>query len=229
VNLLAKYEWLLFDADNTLFDFDNASINAFHQTLLDYDIELGENSYLVYKEINLKVWEELEMGLIDQVELRRKRFSLFLDHFNLDKDPVKMNKDYLHNLVLKSELIHDSIRTLNYLKPLFKLGIITNGLKEVQRPRIKKVEIEEYFEVIIVSDEIGHAKPRKEFFDHTFMEIGHPSKEKVMVIGDSLKSDIKGGLDYGLDTCWYNPNLKKNNHSWQPTFTIRKLSSLIGS
>lgn len=226
MNLLSKYNWLLFDADNTLFDFDGASKNAFYKTLEDYKIEIATDPYPVYKKINLNVWAELEQGLIDQVELRKKRFSLFLNHFNIDFDPVQMNSDYLDNLVEKSELIHDCILTLDRLKSEFKLVIITNGLKEVQRPRIKKVGIEHYFEEIIVSDEIGYAKPQKEFFDHTFEKIGNPEKSAVLVIGDSLKSDIQGGNSYGVDTCWYNPNVKINEPNSQATFTIKSLKAL---
>ena len=104
--------------------------------------------------------------------------------------------------------------------------MITNGLKEVQRPRIAQAKMEKHFEVIVVSDEIGVSKPHEGFFQHAFEKMGKPTKSEVIVVGDSLNSDIQGGNNFGVDTCWFNPNSAANLTEHKPTFQIQNLESL---
>ena len=105
--------------------------------------------------------------------------------------------------------------------------LVTNGLKEVKRPRFNASSIIKYFEGIVVSDEIGVAKPQKEYFDYAFQAAGNPLKEKVLMVGDSLSSDIKGGNDYGIDTCLYIKGEKSFSEKIKPKFTIGSLRELL--
>ncbi|MEM1120792.1 MAG: YjjG family noncanonical pyrimidine nucleotidase [Bacteroidota bacterium] len=221
-----KYEWLLFDLDNTLLDFDQAALRAFQQTLAIFNIRSQPHYYKLYKKINNKVWRDYENKAISSVALRPKRFELFLAETAQKADPNIMSATYLKLLVKHSTLLEDAKELLDFLQPNYKMAIITNGLKEVQRPRLALTKIDHYFEAIIVSDEIGVAKPQKAYFDHTFQQIQHPDKSSVLVIGDGLNSDIKGGYNFGLDTCWLNPKGQQNTLDLQPTYEIQKLAAL---
>ncbi|MEM7103609.1 MAG: YjjG family noncanonical pyrimidine nucleotidase [Bacteroidota bacterium] len=215
-----KYEWLLFDADNTLFDFDGSAELAFWATLEEMGMQRQADYFQTYLKINKKVWKELEEQKITQDELRSKRFDLFLQATNHRGDPIHMNHKYLMNLVDHTKMLPGAVDLLKNLESKFKLAIITNGLKEVQRPRINRADIGNFFHTIVVSDEIGYSKPHKGFFDYTFNQIGHPAKDQVLVIGDSLSSDITGGNNYGVDTCWYNPTHKASPPESKPTFEV---------
>ncbi len=220
------YEWLFFDLDNTLLDFDRSSKYAFEKAFADFKIPFNSSYYGIYNQINKEHWLAFEQGKISQEVLRTKRFEVFFEAIRKDCDASDFSACYLSNLASVRFLLDGAMPLLDRFKGQFRLMIITNGLKEVQRPRIKINELEPYFDRIVVSDEIGVAKPHKGFFDYAFNEIGNPSKEKVLVIGDSLSSDIAGGNQYGLDTCWYNPQKKQNKTNHKPTFEIDNLASL---
>ena len=222
-----KYQWLLFDADNTLFDFDGAAKLAFQDTLKAFDIAYHPHYINLYQSINNIVWAAYENGQLKSKVLRTKRFEMFLKEIGKDGSADKMNVFYLNSLIINSSLIKGARNLLNKLYQNYKLVLITNGLKEVQRPRLAQTGLTKYFEAIIVSDEIGVGKPQKGFFDYTFEQIKHPPKERVLVIGDNIHSDIKGGIDYGLDTCWYNPFGRQNESSLLPTFEIKKLDEIV--
>ena len=221
-----KYQWLLFDADNTLFDFDGAARSAFTATLEHFEIKGTKNFHAIYKRANSFVWKQLEDGKITTEELRYKRFALFLEKIKMERDPMAMNTTFLNELVEHSTLLEEAKPLLDRLHGQYRMAIITNGLKEVQRPRISKVALTEFFDEIIVSDEIGVAKPDAGFFEHTFEAINHPQKDEVLVIGDNLNSDIRGGNGFGLDTCWYNPKGKDKFDKIKPTYEIKQLSEL---
>lgn len=221
-----KYQWLLFDADNTLFDFDGAAKLAFRDTLEQFQIPYRSHYLNIYKSVNNIVWKDYEEGKLSAKVLRSKRFELFLKEIEQERKPDAMNVFYLNRLIANSELIRGARTLLDKLQQHYKMVIITNGLKEVQRPRLKLTRLTPYFETIVVSDEIGVGKPQRGFFDYTFSQINHPNKTDVLVIGDNLNSDIKGGVDYGLDTCWYNPFGKDNETEIKPTYEIRKLKEL---
>ena len=223
-----KYTHLLFDADNTLFDFDGSSVQAFDKFVNHIGLDPQKDYYAIYQVGNHQVWADFEQGEITADVLRWKRFDLFFKAIGYDGDSHKANRLYLDFLVDFASLIPGVRGLLDQLRlDGFKLVIITNGLKEVQKPRILKQNLTDYFQSIIVSDEIGIAKPDPQFFKIAADSINHPDKDKVLVIGDSLTSDIQGGNNYGYDTCWYNPNGKSNATSAKPTYIISDLKELI--
>jgi YjjG family noncanonical pyrimidine nucleotidase len=197
------FEWLLFDFDNTLVDFHEASELAFHKTLKDYNIEFEESYYGIYGKINAKVWSDFEQKLITAEDIRRLRFTLFLKEIGIeDIDGLMVNSKYLTNLIEYTNIRPEVVAMLNRLQTKFKVSIITNGLKEVQRARLAKCKIDHLFDSIVVSDEIGVAKPDNAFFEYTISTIEQRiDKEKILVIGDSLKSDIAGAKLFGLKSC----------------------------
>ena len=223
-----SYQWLLFDADGTLFDYDQAERNALKNTFAQLGYPF-ETEYLAeYRRVNHEIWLQFERGDIDQITLRTRRFELLFQAVNLQADPQAFSPTYLANLAQQTCLIDGARETVRLLGDRFELAIITNGLKEVQRPRFAKSAIHKYLTQIVISDEVGVAKPDPGIFDVAFAQMNQPAKDEVLIIGDSLTSDIRGGLNYGIDTCWFNPAGKRNYHSFVPTYEIGRLDELPG-
>jgi YjjG family noncanonical pyrimidine nucleotidase len=222
-----RYPWILFDADDTLFDFKRSARHALALTLEDYKIEATETHFQIYETINHEVWLAFERLEITATELRKIRFERFLEVIGEYRDPLELNRYYL-NLLSKTRFMLDGAMELVELlhQKKYRMGLITNGLKEVQRPRIAHAKMDKYFKVIVVSDEIGVSKPHEGFFEYTYVEMGRPDKAEVIVVGDSLNSDIQGGINFGVDTCWFNPHGASNLTDHQPTYQIQKLNEL---
>jgi 2-haloacid dehalogenase len=223
-----KYDWLLFDLDNTILDFDQAMVFGFEKTINDFKIPFDENHFSIYQNINHGCWADLEKGIITQDELRTLRMERFLNHIDSTHNPIHFSVTYHGNLSAKIFWMDNAQSLIEAWSSQFKLALVTNGLKEIQRARLVKSDLEKHFHHVVISDEIGVAKPHAGFFDHVFDKINFPEKEKVMIIGDSLSSDIRGGNDYGIDTCWLNLNGKVAPEDNVPTFTIEKLEELQG-
>ena len=223
------YDWLLFDADNTLFDFTNAARIAFSAVLGRMKCtELDDTYWNIYRVANHEVWTEFESGKITALALRSERFRRFLKRSGLSGDSLVMSNYFLEQLVVATKLLQGVPQLLDALAPHYGLMIITNGLHEVQRPRIQHTGLSAWFEHIVVSDEIDVKKPQPEFFDYAFQQIGQPDRARVLVIGDSLSSDVAGGANYGLHTCWFNPERQPNPTSLRPTYQIQSLQELSG-
>lgn len=222
-----KYEIIIFDADETLFDFKKSERDAFKNTMLEFDIEYDENHHLtIYQGINSSIWKEFEKGLITQEKLKVERFKRLSDKLNAGFDENEFAKAYMKNLSNASFLYDDSIELVESLHKDFRLTIVTNGLKDVQDNRIRKSIIAKYFEDIVVSEEVKVAKPDPKIFEHVLNNIKHTDKSKVLMVGDSLTSDIQGGINFGVDTCWFNPNKNENKTSIKPTYEISSLMEL---
>lgn len=227
INMEKKYKWLLFDADNTLLDFSGTARKAFDYALKAEGLEPTEEHWNSYHDINERLWGQLEKGTMTKEKIRTERFKQFLEKWALDYDYVKVSKEYLAQLIPQSILFDGAMELLNDLKEHFLLGLVTNGLKEVQRPRLRKVGIYDFFDIIVVSDEIGSFKPNVAYFDYTFSAMAHPPKESVIIIGDNLNSDILGGMNYGIDTCWFNYKNNTNKTAIVPTYEISELKQFL--
>ncbi len=219
---------LLFDADNTLIDFSNASKAAFWQTFEDYGHTCTDDIHATYQPINHQVWTDFEQGKITAKRLRVKRFADLFEAIDLSPAlPEDFSKRYLENLIIKSESYDGVKEMLDGLHSYYHMSIITNGLREVQRPRLRKLDMTHYFDSIIVSDEIGIAKPDERYFEIAFHSIDNPPpRENTLVIGDNLKSDILGGIRYGLKTCWLNASGKANDTDIKPDYEIQNILEL---
>jgi 2-haloacid dehalogenase len=219
------YTWLLFDADDTLFDYPLAEGKALRSTFEHFG-QVYRSEYLrIYQVFNRQVWAEFERGETSAAELRLKRFRLLFGEIDLPLDPPDFSQRYLENLAQASDLFPQAAEVLKALSGRYHIALVTNGLKEVQRPRLERSTIRPLIEKIFISEEMGAAKPTTGFFEAVFKEIGNPAKAEVLIIGDSLTSDIKGGIDYGIDTCWFNPGGKTT--TLLVTFTIASLSKLL--
>ena len=221
------YQWLLFDADGTLFDYDRAEEKALEGTFQDFQLFFTGDHAGSYQKINHQIWLDFENGLITAAELRVARFERLFAAISIQADALHFSQRYLQNLAMASDLIDGAEETIRRLKGHYHLGLITNGLKDVQRPRLACSAIAGYFDAVAISEELGAAKPDPLYFDLVFEMIGQPARKSVLVIGDSLSSDIQGGTNYGLDTCWFNPQGKPGRPELRVTYEIRRLEEIF--
>lgn len=221
------YSWLWFDADGTLFDFHAAEgialRNAFETMSTPY-----EDRYLdVYRGINQQLWQALERREITQDALQVRRFELLVEAAQLACSANQMGAAYVEHLGACAEMIDGARDVVAALAENSRVAIVTNGLKAVQRNRLALSPIREYVEALIISEEVGAAKPKAAFFEAAFERTGQPDMRDVLIIGDSLSADIQGGADYGIDTCWYNPAGVERPGELAITYEIAALRELL--
>ena len=216
-----KYKVILFDADETLFDFKKAEKEAFKNTMIEFNIDYDENYHFsTYKEINTAIWKELEEGLITQAKLKTERFRRLIEKLNLNFNENDFSDAYMKHLAAGSFLFDGATELIEDLSSKYILSIVTNGLTSVQEGRLKKSVIAKYFKDIVISESIGIAKPHPDIFGHAINNLGTFNKDEILMIGDNLSSDIKGGINYNIDTCWYNPNKLENKTDLKPTYEV---------
>jgi YjjG family noncanonical pyrimidine nucleotidase len=218
------YQWLLFDADNTLFDFNVAEVKALENSFAEFGYAYNGTTGDTYRAINKQVWEQLERGEISATELRTARFSRLFDAIGIQGEPEPFSEAYLRQLANCGDLIEGAEALIQQVSQRYRLALITNGLADVQRPRLAASPLQPYFETVTISDEIGVAKPDPGIFEVAFGQMGNPQKTAVLIIGDSLSSDMQGGLNYGIDTCWYNPEGRPTE--MPVTYNIQRLEEL---
>jgi 2-haloacid dehalogenase len=221
------YPWLWFDADGTLFDYNSAESAALQKAfeLLSLQFETG---YLdIYREINCGLWQALERQEIKPDVLRVRRFELLLEALHLSGMPDQLSTTYIEQLAVCAELMDGAYEVLQTLHKTSRIAIVTNGLQAVQRSRLEHSTIRDFIAELIISEEVGAAKPSAAFFEAAFAQTGYPPKSDALIIGDSLTSDMRGGVDYGIDTCWYNPASEARPDNLPITHEIRHLHELL--
>ncbi len=221
-----NYQWLFFDADGTLFDFEKSQAIALEQVFLHHKIAYDISHLEAFRQINAELWHALEQRQVTPDELKVRRFELLLEIAGVKHEPEPFGEIYLQYLGACPELIDGAVELLKILHRKYRIAILTNGLKRVQRSRLERSVIRDYVSEIVVSEEIGFAKPAQEYFDVAFARTGNPAKHEVLMIGDSWNSDIQGAAQYGIDTCWYNPEKKPRPTSPQITHEIASLEEL---
>ncbi len=222
-----KYPWLLFDIDGTLLNFDLAEAKALRSTFSQIGLPFEARYFDIYKNINGRLWELLEEGSVTSKELRILRFSRLLEAIELQQDPDDMADRYLDNLARQTIPMDGAQEVVFALSGHARMVLITNGLKDVQRPRLRRSTFAGFFEDIVISEEVGVAKPHPGIFEEAFRRMQHPAKEEVLIIGDSLSSDIQGGLDFGIDTCWLNVHGRPADPEIPSVYEIRRLTDLL--
>lgn len=223
-----KFRCFLFDADNTLFDFDTSQSCALQDALLQVHGRYENHWQGVYSAISTQCWHQYEAGQISVDEVKTRRFQEFVAAANLNCSPIELNTAYMEHLSGSTHLIENSENIIAQLSAAgAKLVIITNGLSCIQRPRFSASPIIDIFDDVVISDEVGSVKPDAGIFSIALEKIGDPAKKDVLMIGDSLNSDIKGGNDFGIATAWFNPKGKENTTKVKPTFVIQCLEQLL--
>lgn len=225
---LRDVDWLILDLDNTLLDFDRAARRSLISAFRRFGITPDEEHINAYRQINHRCWRAFEAGEIDVDTLKDLRFRLLVENLGVSISPDQINSFYLTTLSKQIDPMPGSHNFLKWANKNFSLVLATNGFKEVQRPRIAASGISGYFQHIIISEEIGYNKPDSGFFDHTFTQMGGPARKEVMIVGDNLGSDIKGGADYGILTCWFNRDqISIPQEAPTPDFSIHRLADLL--
>ena len=221
-----NYDLVLFDIDGTLLDFDLTEKIALEDTCKEYGFPYNEEMLNVYHQINVECWKQLEEGLINKEELAFIRFDRFFKKFNLKGEPIEFNTKYRNRLGEGAYLIKNAVEICKILYGKVELAVASNGGKDIQYNRLRKVDLEKYFKYLFISEEIGYNKPDIRFFKTVFEKAYVISPERVLIIGDSVSADIQGGNIAGIKTCWYNPKGLENDDKVKKDFIINDLIEL---
>lgn len=221
------FKTILFDLDETIFDFKKSEAAAVVNALKQIGVTPNEKIVKRYSEINESLWKKLEKGEISRHEVLTKRFEILFDELSVDFDSSEMKKIYEKNLSQTGHLIDGAVDLLEKIYQKYNLYIVSNGTLSVQLGRIKCSEIGKYFKELFISEVIGSVKPQKQFFDYCFERIPDINLEETLIVGDSLSSDILGGNNAGIKTCWFNPNHQINTLGVKVDYEISKLDELL--
>ena len=224
---MAKYYCILFDADNTLLDFDAAESKALADTPRNFGIGPDAETVQTYRTINEELWRQLEKGQLRRDKLMAERFTRFLKAVDAAGNGAEMNKFYLDQLSTHPDLAAPNVLdVLKELSEVATLAVVTNGFDRVQSRRVAESGMKDFIEEVFVSEKLDSEKPNRKIFDAALRSLGVENREHVLMVGDSLTSDIQGGINAGLDTCWYNPNHAENSGKVCPTYEISNLEEL---
>ena len=223
---MAKYRFILFDADNTLLDFDANERTSLQKALKHFCLPSGDDVISLYHEINIMYWDMLAKDLIERDVLLTRRFDTLFERIGVKADSRVVENYYRSNLDSGFQLVPGALEVCRTLKENYKLYIITNGVVSTQRARLSGSGLAPLMDGIFISDDIGCNKPARQFFQYVQNHIDGFEIERALVVGDGLESDIRGGRDYGLDTCWVDIYGKKDSRGLDPTYTIDSIKEL---
>jgi 5'-nucleotidase len=219
---MKPYEWILFDADETLFEFD--ALRGLKLMFSRFGVDFSAADFSEYQLVNKPLWVQYQNGEITAAQLQHQRFHSWAQRLN--ETPNALNSAFLSAMADICAPLHGAANLLNTLRGKVKLGIITNGFTELQQIRLERTGFRDHFDVLIISEQVGIAKPHRGIFDHALSLMGHPVREQVLMVGDNPDSDILGGLNAGLHTCWVNRNNKPAPAHITPHYEVSSLAEL---
>lgn len=224
-----RYDFCLFDADDTLLDFKAEQLIAFRATFRQYGYPYHEQEMLrVYNQINHRLWAAFEKGEIRKQDIIDRRFQELFDHFGINGDSRPFSVSYQDNLGLLGGIAEPgAMELIRALAGRTRLFVVTNGMKDTQEQRMRRSGLAPYFEEMFISDTLGVRKPEKGFFDIVFSRISGFEPQRALLIGDSLSSDMAGGENAGIDTCWYNKLGERNTEAVPVTYEVKKLADIL--
>ena len=217
-----KYSYVLFDADETLFRFD--ILAGMTRMFKNYGVNFTKDDYIHYQKTNKQLWVDYQNGVISADYLQVTRFNEWSAKLNVSAK--ELNDAFLDAMAQICEPLPGAVELLNKLKPHARLGIITNGFARLQTVRLEHTGLKDMFEWLVISELVGIAKPNKAIFEHTFELMGNPNKSQILMVGDTASSDILGGNNVGIDTCWLQHPGEQLPEGITPTYTITKLEQL---
>lgn len=223
------YDILLMDADETLFDFHRAEAEALRQTMAECGVDCTLEVQTLYSQINDALWKAFERGEVTKPFLQKARFTRLFEQLGVNEDGELASKQYPLHLAEASYPLPGAEELCKLLTEMgCRLCLTTNGISYVQRCRLEKSPLKKYFsdENVFVSEDTGSQKPQIEYYQYIFDKIKPKDQAWILAVGDSLSSDIKGGINAGVDTCWYNPK-KINSGNVHPTHEIHTLDELL--
>ncbi len=217
-----KYDWILFDADETLFHFD-----AFKGMQLMFErkgVTFTQEDFHQYQQVNKPLWVDYQNGTITADELKHIRFQGWAE--KLETTTAELNSAFLEAMADICTLLPGAKELVDALSGKAKMGIITNGFTELQAIRLERTGMAPYFEHVVISEQVGVAKPDAGIFVHAMEVMGNPSKERVLMVGDNPHSDILGGLNFGLETCWLNVHQHQRPEGINAHYEVQSLDEL---
>ena len=223
---MMKNTIILFDLDNTLLDFDAAEAIALSKTLREFGLEPTDAILRRYNEINKRHWEMLEDGILTRPQVLVGRYEQLFKEFGIALDGAAAAKSYEYNLSLGHQFVPGAQKLLDELWGRYDMYIVSNGTACVQEGRLASSGIGKYFRDIFISELMGYDKPSKQFFDRCFARIKGFEPERAIIIGDSLTSDIRGGINAGIKTCWFNPKAVPGRDDIVPDYVVTQLEEI---
>lgn len=219
---------LLWDVDGTLLDFIKSEAYGIRKCFEIFGLgECTDEMLSRYSKINCKYWEALERGELTKPQVLRGRFEDFFKSENIDFDKIdEFNLEYQMRLGDKSFPCDNAIETVTALKGKYKQYAVTNGTYIAQQRKLTQSGLIDVFDDVFISDKIGFEKPSVEFFNAVQDKIGKFNENEVMIIGDSLSSDMQGGNNAGILCCWYNPHNLENKNNTKIDFEIKDISEI---
>lgn len=219
-------EFLFLDLDDTILDFHKAEHIALSKTLIEFGIDPTEEVCARYRAINKDHWERLERKEITRAQVLLGRFQVLLESLHNQADPAQVCALYETNLAVGHYFLPGAEEALRRLAQKYKLYLASNGTAKVQAGRLKSAGIGHFFQEIFVSQTVGADKPNVEYYRYCFAKIPGFDRGKAMMVGDSLTSDILGGINAGIRTCWVNPTGKPEKNGIHPDYQIGSLAEL---
>ena len=220
--LVNRYDWILFDADETLFEFD--AYRGLQQMFVRYDVDFSKSDFIEYQSLNKPLWDQYQQGAITATQLQHQRFQAWAQR--LSQSPAQLNSDFLAAMAEICQPLHGVTNLLNALRGRVKLGIITNGFTELQQVRLERTGFLEHFDLLVISEQVGVAKPHPDIFEHALAAMGTPARDRVLMVGDNPDSDIVGGHLAGLHTCWLNADNKPTPNYINPRYQVASMAEL---
>lgn len=227
-NQMNNFTTILWDVDGTLLDFLYSQNLSIRKCFDIFEHEIDDEMISRYSKINDEYWKKHELGLITKQELLTGRFLSFFDEYNIrDIDVYEFVSKYENNLGNVYKYMEDSFDIVKKLKGRVKQYTVTNGVSAVQRNKMHLSKLDTLMDDMFISEEVGAPKPAREFFDYCFEHIDEKDKSKILIIGDSLSSDIKGGYNAGIKTCWFRSANAINNSGIVPDYEIEHLVEIF--
>lgn len=219
---LKNFSWILFDADDTLFHFD--AFSGLRHLFADFNIVFTEQDFAEYQLVNKPLWVDYQNGAISAVQLQQQRFTLWAERLSCSSQ--ELNNSFMSIMAEICTPIAGVIELLHSLKDKVRLGIVTNGFTLLQQARLERTGLKNYFDLLVISEEVGVAKPHKAIFEHTLALMGNPVREQVLMVGDNPDSDIVGGINAGLCTCWFNQHQHQVPDGIRPHYQVSSFQQL---
>ncbi|MCL1078514.1 dUMP phosphatase [Parashewanella spongiae] len=221
---MKKYKWVLFDADDTLFDFD--AFAGLTVLFSQYQYVFTKQDYQAYQALNKSLWLKYQDNLIDAQTLQIERFKPWEAQFGVSA--AKFNAGFLLAMAEVCRPLSGAIELLQYLKNNgTKVGIVTNGFTALQQLRLDKTGINEFVDLLVISEQVGFAKPDRRVFEYTIDKMDDAAFTSVLMVGDNLNTDVQGGFNAGIDTCWYNAKCETNTTNLIPTIEVKSHQQLL--
>lgn len=217
---------IFLDLDDTILDFTLAEAVALRKALTEVGAPATDAVLDRYHVLNQYCWEQLEEGRFTRDQVLTTRFQMLFDELGVTADPKAVCDRYEGHLAEGHWFRPGAEELLRQLSPQYDLYLASNGAAAVQHSRLESAGIGPYFKGIFISEELGADKPSRAFFDACFAQIPGFDREKAIMVGDSLTSDIRGGINAGLRTCWFNDRDRPGREDIVPDYTVHSLSEL---